>query len=681
MTGFSEAKNRNFLYWKWYSMKIEKLIIKNFRCFGPEPVTVDFENEVTALVGGNGSGKTALLLALSRLFGVTPSQRSVKQRDFHIDPLIGKVESGATLFIECILGFPELDSEDENDTDPVPEFFNHMSASGPGEPLKVRIRLQAVWIDDGTLEGTIEEDIRWINTLENNFDWESCPKVSPIERATIQLVYLPAARNTTDCVTSLLKGRLWKAAKWSSKLLRSVQRSTALIQKRFEQEEPTRLIIERLTSRWQQLYKGDTDTTPVLRTLETQLDDLMSQVNLVFHPDESGQDHRFNELSDGQRSLFHIALTAALLELERDVDRFASIRESPFDQQKLRHTHLTILAIEEPENSLSPFFLSRIMNQAREIGRLSSAQVILSSHSASILSRIEPEEVRYFRHDSKSRRTSVCRLSLPEDEIEARQYVRLAVRAYPELYFARFVILGEGDSERVVLPRLAEAMNVPLDPSFIPIVPLASRYVNHFWRLLNDLQIPYATLLDLDLGRVHGGTNIIRKIVEVLNEIGNDLSQNPYVISGDVNLNQLNNLDDTMLMDGSENNIWLKMLRHEGIFFSYPLDLDFAMLAAFPNGYQRPHIGGRGPKNGPEDIIRKKEITLKTGGNPNIYEKHWDSTFIWYPYLFLNRSKPESHFIALSRIKDESLITDAPVELKELISHIKQIFYNEEGNM
>lgn len=51
-----------------------------------------------------------------------------------------------------------------------------------------------------------------------------------------------------------------------------------------------------------------------------------------------------------------------------------------------------MLAIEEPENSLSPFFLSRIMAQAREIGALPSAQVVLSSHSASILGRVEPEE-------------------------------------------------------------------------------------------------------------------------------------------------------------------------------------------------------------------------------------------------------------------------------------------------
>ncbi len=46
------------------------------------------------------------------------------------------------------------------------------------------------------------------------------------------------------------------------------------------------------------------------------------------------------------------------------------------------------------------------------------------------------------------------------------------------------------DRRPVWLPRLAEAMSVPLDPSVSPVVPLAGRYVEHFWELLNDRQIP-----------------------------------------------------------------------------------------------------------------------------------------------------------------------------------------------
>ena len=79
--------------------------------------------------------------------------------------------------------------------------------------------------------------------------------------------------------------------------------------------------------------------------------------------------------------------------------------------------------------------------------------------------------------------------------------MREAVEAFPELYFARLVILGEGDSEQVVLPRMLEAAGVLLDLRCVSVVPLGGRHVNHFWRLLSSLDIPYLTLLDLDTAR------------------------------------------------------------------------------------------------------------------------------------------------------------------------------------
>lgn len=268
---------------------------------------------------------------------------------------------------------------------------------------------------------------------------------------------------------------------------------------------------------------------------------------------------------------------------------------------------------------------------------------------------------------------------MPEGNDEASQYVRLAIRAYPELYFARFVILGEGDSERLIIPRVAQAMGVQLAPSFVPIVPLGGRYVSHFWRLLNDLRIPHATLLDLDLGRAHGGAALIADIVEKLKEIDNDLSENSFVEAGTIDPDQVDELEDGDLVEESEHNDWLKALRQEGIFFSFPLDLDFAMLSAFPEAYCHPNSGGRGPRGGADAIRGKKSVTLKTGGDPDLYGDDYDDEFKWYPYLFLNRSKPETHIAALARIEEDDLAGDAPAELKALIEHVKQALGLEDG--
>lgn len=567
-----------------------------------------------------------------------------------------------------------MDEEEDEDTHAVPDFFNHMAASGPGEPLKVRIRLVARWIDDGTPDGTVEEDIRWITTLGDEFEWETCSKVSAVDRASIQVVYVPALRNAEDRVTELLKGRLWRAALWSADLAARATEGAKLIQHQFDQEAPANFIIERLRHRWQQVYEGDTDTTPNLRLIESRIEELVRRAEFVFHPDEAGRNGVLADLSDDQRSLFHIALTAATLETEQAALALAAA-ESPFDQEKLRRPHLTILVIEEPENSLSPFFLSRIMAQAREIGEMGTAQALISSHSASILSRIEAEEVRYFRLDRQTRRASVRQLTLPEDA-EASTYVRLAGRSYPELYFARFVILAEGDSERTIVPRLAEARGVPLDSSFVPIVPLGGRYVSHFWRLLTDLGIPYATLLDFDLGRTHGGANMIRTAFAALEQVERDLTANPLVVDGTINLDDLEDLADEDVLDEWEQNDWLQALRHEAVFFSHPIDLDFAMLEAFPAAYQHPNPGGRGPRKTAEAIAEKKLVVLKTNGNPDIYrDDEWDDSFAWYPYLFLSRSKPETHLAALSRITRQNLARHAPPELRALIDYVRDVLF------
>ena len=109
---------------------------------------------------------------------------------------------------------------------------------------------------------------------------------------------------------------------------------------------------------------------------------------------------------------------------------------------------------------------------------------VVSSHAPSILGRIDPTQVRRFRLDLADRTASVRSIKLPEGEVEALKFVREAVRTYPELYFARFTVLGEGASEEVVLPQLADALGFAIDRSFVAVVPLGGRHVNHQARIV-----------------------------------------------------------------------------------------------------------------------------------------------------------------------------------------------------
>ncbi|WP_313349420.1 hypothetical protein [Paracoccus sp. (in: a-proteobacteria)] len=67
-----------------------------------------------------------------------------------------------------------------------------------------------------------------------------------------------------------------------------------------------------------------------------------------------------------------------------------------------------------------------------------------------------------------------------------------------------------------------------------------------------------------------------------------------------------------------------------------------------------------------------------SGSNPDIYDgEQWDDSFAWYPYLFLSRSKPETHLAALSRIDRRNLARRAPPELRALIDHVRDVLFPE----
>ena len=343
-----------------------------------------------------------------------------------------------------------------------------------------------------------------------------------------------------------------------------------------------------------------------------------------------------------------------------------------FHPDLLRIPALSIFAIEEPENHLSPFFLSRIVRQVRSLTVEGSAQALVTSHSPAVLSRVKPNEVRYCRYDPKTRISSVKTIKLPRGVSEKSKFVRSALLAFPELYFARFVLLVEGDSERVVLPRLAEALDLLVDPAFVAIVPLGGRHVRHFWRLLSHLDIPYATLLDLDLGRAGAGFGRIKSAIANLIEAG--VSKAKLLETDDgvlpdaefAAMHTWQNAENRELLRG-----WIDGLKEYGVFFSEPLDLDLAMLAAFPEAYAASIPGGGGPKM---TAAKAAEAVLGTSGpGLTLYSgpyADYPPLFPAYRYHFLTESKPASHLAALTHIKTSDLGTEMPPVLVEVLAHI-----------
>ncbi|MEO5368141.1 MAG: AAA family ATPase [Magnetococcus sp. WYHC-3] len=661
-------------------MHISKVILQNFRCFNDTPTEVRLEENLTVFVGTNGSGKTAAMHAMLRLFGITREQRAITRRDFHFAP--SGEPSAATekrLVLEAILEFPEL-SIGEEASRTVPEFFNHMCIEAEGSPPVCRVRLEAKMTDDGTPEGAIEEHIYWVHTLENvdfGDEIEQKQRMKPSQRGAIQVHYVPATRDGTALTRNALSHmstRLIKAISWGEAAKQSINDLSEGSQSAFESEQAINRITDQLTTLWKELHPSDYDTKPRLSLLSRDFDEIIKMITFSFEPTEDHRERSLDDLSDGQKSLFYLALSAMVFEVEQKaLEQSLLGKESGFLPGKLHGPALTIFALEEPENHLAPFFLSRIVRHLRQLVKSPNAMAVFSSHSPGVLGRIQPEEVRHFRLESSSRTTIVSPIALPNDDAEAAKFVREAVIAYPELYFARFVILGEGDSEQIVLPKLAEAMGLFLDPSFVAVVPLGGRHVNHFWRLLSQLGIPYCTLLDLDLGRKDGGLGRLKDAIRKLRENGiipeNEWTpewQN-WIDGGDLptwNESDLDVIDQCC-----------QWIEGKGVFYSCPLDLDMLMLKAFPEKYQHLHVGERGPGSDPSLIPAACETVLGSNGyGKKAYEgKLQDCLPLmpWYRYRFKSKSKPVAHIHALSRMEPGDLAAGCPDVLQRMLLWVR----------
>jgi hypothetical protein len=678
------------------TMKIESLILRGFRCFDDsgQPVMLD---DFTCFVGPNASGKTSAMLALARLFGESRVQRQVIPSDFHLRP--GErleAKPSRSLAIECRLAFPELADDPPAGSPAVPETFNQMVVDEPGATPYCRIRLEATWTDDGTVGGDIEQSIWWVLTNSNDqaVIEEQRRRVKPGDRGMVRVLYVPATRDPVQQVRTTAGtsfGRLLEglALRGEDDPLRAALEK---IRDRVSKLPGVQTMSGRVQESWQELYHGSVANNVEFQAIEEDPAALVRLLVPVFKPGEGGREMSVSDLSDGLRSLFSLSLSLGFFRVECLVREKAS--ECGFKAEIAQGLPtLTIFAVEEPENHLSPHYLGQVISELKKVGSDDGAQVLISSHSPSILRRVEPDEVRYFLGHEETASTAVRPVPLPSDESdEAYKYVREAVRGYPELYFARLVVLGEGASEEIVLRRVFQASGLPLDRQFISVVPLGGRHVNHFWRLLHGLEIPFITLLDLDREKEGAGWGRVQYVRDQLvKRFGHDSSALTFRCKDGQTVNLTSAVHDILRTKDDADTDSMKAFldvfaQYYDVFFSQPLDLDFSMLQAFPDAYRGLAPTNGGPRLPSEDDPKYAEavaqrmrqvLAADAGSAPDTlgstYADDQRGMFAWYKYLFVDGSKPVAHMRALLDLSDKELNAHAPETLKRLVARARAL--------
>ncbi|WP_270851020.1 ATP-dependent nuclease [Lactobacillus delbrueckii] len=679
-------------------MKLVKMAIDGFRSYGKK-TTLNF-GELTTLIGDNGVGKTTALLVLNKMFGANASDRVIKESDFYSPIGENSVTTDQKKML-CDTYFQLDDSDDRAQA----ELLRHVCIANPQGELILHVQLSASWVDDGSAEGAIESKIYFII---DDSDPDNIKQQEALRRELnlIRMIYVPAVRNPEKqlgATSNSLLARLVRSVNWNPETKKNIEDQLSELNQSVLGENGLKRINKTLSTDWQKYYQDKRFANVALTIDSTNLSSLANRIQSTFTSQATGRNFRPEEMGDGTRSLFYISNVASVLDIEQ------SILEDENNQKEPLIDHhpplLTLVAIEEPENHISPHLLGKLVGRLKNMAELANCQVLLTSHSPAIISRISPESIRYVRLDPHEGTSTIQSLNLPnkENTVEAYRYVKLAVQVYPELYFAQLVVLGEGASEEIIVPHFLEAIGDHLDENGIAFVPLAGRFVHYLWNLLNQLGIPFITLLDLDRERTGGGWGRVSYILGELKMIDCKVEKLPSGIE-EINDDALKDLSKKLIEnkdDANELDNYLKNLERKHVYFSNPLDIDFLMLTHYSDEYKHLIKGNEGPiikKPGgqqtkaqeyePDNVsdeiyVERAEEATKSALKGGVHVTAGDSysssekaLMIWYVYFFLGRGKPTTHIQVLdgdedgSKLTKEKLLKNIPPVIKRLCTDV-----------
>ena len=485
-------------------MMIERVAIRNFRSIKE----LEFRpGNLCTLIGENNSGKSTILRALNLVLGEQwPTERSFDEADFHngntADPII----------IEVYFDNP-WEEERRGSTAKVSGFRLSCSVYKRASGDKIAGELRAEFICVGPKGGTVSDP----TTPYRQGDPPPLPlRVSNSMRARAPLLYVDVmreyARHQPSSRWSMLRRLIDQisAAFKTDKAQISVVADDGSVKKMSRYEaydfytrkafEVLRIEglaeLENILGRNALEQMGLDPSAGGVRLGFAGYDPASAFRNLELIVEQLGITSRAQEVGAGLQSAIVVAIFRTYEELRRGG---------------------AIFSIEEPEAFLHPQkarYFADILERISDAGN----QVFVATHSPLFAKLHAPETIGLVRRTA-SEGTRVVQASSGTLAPDLKSALKIQAQVHAErneMLFAQRVLFVEGQTERIAMPFVFEALGIDANREGITVVDCDGKTaIPFFVQLAKSFGIPFVAMADLDPSQDQKATENIRKVCSV----------------------------------------------------------------------------------------------------------------------------------------------------------------------